>query len=168
MASRPRSNDITKKAEPFIDKIESIDEQIESLKGTFMAACKAKRNLIKQAVAAAKEEGIAPGVMKGIVSHRRLQRKINKIGSGFDDIDEAADYRELARVFGPLGQAAAVRAGYGRADDGEPVPTAAEAKAAQQTRDHEAGLQTVGRGRKSVGEMMREPGGPLAGEPLKT
>ena len=168
---RARSNDIAKKAEPFIHKIEGIDADIESEKGRFMAFCKAKRKLIKDALKAAKDEGLAIPVMKGIVEQRKLQRKIDKIPTDFD-MDESAAYRELARAFGPLGQAAAVRAGYGKTDEdgggGDHVPTSQEAKAAQQAADHEAGLKTVGRGpvdgngRKTIGEMMREPGGPLA------
>jgi len=169
---RSKSNDIAKKAEPHLHKIEGINADIESLKGTFMAACKAKRKLIKDVLKVAKDDGIAPPVLRGIVEQRKLQRKIEKIPTDFD-IDESAAYRELARVFGPLGQAAAVRAGYGDAGgdggDGERTPTAAEHKAAKDATAHEEGLQTVGRGpvdgqRKTVGDMMREPGGPLHGE----
>ena len=167
MTTTPRSktNDIAKKAEPFIHKIEGIDADIESEKGRFMAFCKAKRKLIKDHLKAAKDEGLAIPVMKGIVERRKLQRKVDKITVDFD-MDEAAAYRELERVFGPLGVAAAVRAGYGKAEgeDEEHVPTSEEAKAAQQASDHEAGLKTVGRGPDggTPGDMMRQPGGPLA------
>ena len=173
---RAKANDIAKKAEPFLHKIEGIDADIESEKGRFMAFCKAKRKLIKDHLKAAKDEGIAPVVLKGIVDQRKLQKKIDKIPTDFD-MDESAAFRELARVFGPLGQAAAMRAGYGKTDDGDGgdhVPTGAEAKAAQQAADHDAGLKTVGRGpvdgdgqRKTLGEMMREPGGPLAADAAK-
>lgn len=164
---RATSNDIARKAEPFLHKIEGIDADIDSEKGRFMAFCKAKRKLIKDALKAAKDEGIAIPVMKGIVERRKLQRKVDKIATDFD-MDEAAAYRELERAFGPLGTAAAVRAGYGKAeggDGGEHVPTSEEAKAAQQKADHEAGIKTVGRGPdagKTPGDMMRQPGGPLA------
>ena len=138
-----------------------------------MAFCKAKRKLIKDHLKAAKDEGIAPVVLKGIVDQRKLQKKIDKIPTDFD-MDESAAFRELARVFGPLGQAAAMRAGYGKTDEGDGgiVPTGEEAKAAQQAADHDAGLKTVGRGpvdgeRKTLGEMMREPGGPLAADAAK-
>lgn len=174
MVARARSNDIAKKAEPFLHKIEGLDADIESEKGRFMAFCKAKRKLIREALKAGKDEGIAIPVMKGLVERRKLERKIEKIPTDFD-MDEEAAFKELVRAFGPLGQAAAVRAGYGSTDEGggdggEHVPTGEEAKAAQQARDHEAGLKTVGRGpvdgdgapRKTIGEMMREPGGPLA------
>lgn len=161
----PRANDIARKAEPFLHKIEGIDADIDSEKGRFMAFCKAKRKLIKDALKAAKDEGIAIPVMKGIVERRKLQRKVDKIATDFD-MDEAAAYRELERVFGPLGSAAAVRAGYGKAEGegGEHVPTAEEAKTAQQQRDHEEGLKSVGRGPVdgTPGDMMRQPGGPLA------
>lgn len=167
MTTRAKPNDIAKKAEPFLHKIERIDEDIESEKGRFMSFCKAKRKLIKEALKAAKDEGVTPVVLKGIVDQRKLERKITKITVDFD-LTEAADYRELARVFGELGEAAAARAGYGTTTEGEGgdhVPTSAEAKEAKQAADHEDGLKTVGRGtRKTVGEMMREPGGPLADE----
>ena len=174
---RAKTNDIAKKAEPFLHKIEGIDADIDSEKGRFMAFCKAKRKLIREALKAAKDEGVAIPAMKGLVEQRKLERKIAKIPTDFD-MDEAATFRELVRVFGPLGQAAAARAGYGGKTDegggGDPVPTGAEAKAAQQAGDHEAGLKTVGRGpvdgdgqRKSLGEMMREPGGPLAADAAK-
>ena len=176
MTPRAKANDIAKKAEPFLHKIESIDADINSEKGRFMAFCKAKRKLIRDHLKAAKDEGIAIPAMKGLVEQRKLERKIAKIPTDFD-MDEAATFRELVRVFGPLGQAAAVRAGYGKTDEGDGgdhVPTGAEAKAAQQAADHDAGLKTVGRGpvdgdgqRKTLGEMMREPGGPLAADAAK-
>ena len=159
MAATTRTNDLAKKAEPFLKKIEGIHDDIESLKGSFMSACKGKRKLIRDAYKAAKDEGVAPTVLKGVVEQRQLENKIKKIPTDFD-IDEAAAYRELAEAFGDLGMAAAKRAGYG---EGEArTPTAAEAKAASQAAAHEAGLQTVGRGRKPVGDLMREPGGTLS------
>lgn len=160
---RAKTNDIAKQAEPFLHKIESIDQDIESEKGRFMAFCKAKRKLIKDAYKAAKDEGIAANALKGIVEQRKLQRKIDKIPTDFD-LEEADIYKRLAEVFGPLGKAAAARAGFG---NGEKTPTAAENKAAKDQAAHEEGLKTVGRGpvegeRKTVGELMREPGGPLS------
>lgn len=151
-AAPKRGNNIVVRAEPYIHKIEGIEADIESEKGRFMAYCKTRRKLIKDAIKAAKDEDVPPPVLKGIVARRKFDRKIANIPTDFD-IDEAAAYRELETAFGPLGKAAAKAAGYG--DKGE--PSADERKAAE----HEAGLQTVGRG-KTPGEMMSQPGGPLA------
>jgi hypothetical protein len=145
MAGPKRANDIVRKAKPFLHKIEGVEADIESEKGRFMAFCKGKRKIIKDLYKAAKDEEVAPTVLKGVVEQRKLQRKIDKIPADFD-LTEAAAYRELEAAFGPLGKAAASRAGFG-ADDGEGEPlTGAEAKAAQAARDHEAGIARIGRG----------------------
>jgi len=143
MAPRTGGNDIPSKAKPFLDKIEGLFDEIESLKSDFMTACKKRRELIREHYKAAKDKGIPVESLKGIIKQRALQDKIDKIPVDFD-IDEAAAYRDLAEAFGPLGQSAAIGAGYGDANGSG--QTAAEAEAAQKQRDHEAGLQTVGRG----------------------
>jgi uncharacterized protein (UPF0335 family) len=132
-------------AEPFVIRIENVHNDLESLKGEYMQRCQARREDIKQICIEAKDKGVNPRALKGVVKARALQRKIDGIDDGFDET-EAAAYRELAETLGPLGNAAANRAGFAKGngdDDLRPPFMKDPDKAAA----HEAGLKTVGRGR---------------------
>jgi len=113
------ANSLGAKALPFVEQIEAIDRELETLTGEHMARCKAKREEKKTIYGEAKDAGLGTRPLKGIVKQRKLQRKIEAIPADFD-IDESATYRELAETLGPLGAAAAARAGYG--DDGDLRP----------------------------------------------
>jgi uncharacterized protein (UPF0335 family) len=82
-------------AEPFVAEIEHIYDDLESLKGEYMARCKARRAEIKDIYSEAKDKGVPKRPLKGIVKARALQRKIDNIDSDFE-IDEAATKRALA------------------------------------------------------------------------
>lgn len=133
-------------AQPFIERIESIDEDLASLQGTYMAQCKARREDKKTIYGEAKDKGLATRALKGVVKARRLQRKIDAIDDDFD-IDESAAYRDLSEGLGPLGQAAAVRAGYGSVEGEEDSKDLRPGfmKQKQKERDH-GDLSKVGRG----------------------
>jgi uncharacterized protein (UPF0335 family) len=128
-------------AEPFVIRIENVHADLESLKGEYMQRCQARREDIKQICIEAKDKGVDPRALKGVIKARALQRKIDGIDDGFDET-EAAAYRELAETLGPLGNAAANRAGFAEKDLRPAFMQDTEKAAA-----HAAGLKTVGRGR---------------------
>jgi len=106
-------NAIETKAAPFLKRVEDHNEQLESLRGSYMASCKAVREQIKSVYTEAKEAGVRPRPLKGVVKHRQLARKQEKIAASMDDVDDAAIYSELIETLGPLGAAAARRRGFG-------------------------------------------------------
>jgi len=138
------ANSLGAKAQPFIEKIEEVDREIESLTGQHMAACKRKRQEKKEIYQTAKDAGLQTRPLKGIVKQRKLQRKIDQIPLDFD-IEESAVYKELAETLGPLGAAAAARAGYGNGDD-DVRPGFMQRAEREKQEAHERGLKTVGRG----------------------
>jgi len=149
MAETHGANWLAKIAQPFIERIEAVQDDLESLKGEYMNRCKARREEIKTIYGEAKDKGVPKRPLKGIIKHRALQRKIDDIENDFE-IDESAIYRELVEGLGPLGQAAAVRAGYGKAPDDDDTDVRpgfmkrAEAERAQD--DGKGDLSKVGRG----------------------
>lgn len=119
-AEGSRGNDLASRAKPFIERIERLDGEIDSLTGEHMAACKELRADIKEVVKEAKGAGINAKALKGIIKQRKLQRKIDAIDTEFD-LDESAQFDALALAFGdtPFGRHAKERAeqARGAADD---------------------------------------------------
>jgi len=105
------ANSIDAKARPFVDGVERIMADMESDKGAYMARCKANRERIKEILTDAKDKGLPVKPMKGIIKHRSLERKKQKIAAGLD-IDEQAIYAQLVDTLGELGAAAARTAGF--------------------------------------------------------
>lgn len=105
------ANSLGKRADPFVKRVEEIEREIDSLKSQHMLACKEKREDRKEVYKEVKSAGLPVRPVKGIVKKRRLDREIAAIPADFD-LDEAAQYHAIADTLGPLGQAAAERAGY--------------------------------------------------------
>src|SRR5262249_35807521 len=148
MAETHGANSLARIAEPFVGRIEAIHDDLESLKGEYMNRCKQRREEIKGIYSEAKDKDIPKRPLKGIIKQRALQSKIDDIDSGFE-IDESAIYRELVEGLGALGQAAAVRAGYGKAadDDNTDVrPGFMKRAEAERPQDDKGDLSKVGRG----------------------
>jgi uncharacterized protein (UPF0335 family) len=110
------ANSVDAKARPFVDRVERIVAEMESDKGTYMAKCKANRERIKEVLTEAKDRGLPVKPMKGIIKHRSLERKKQKIAAALD-IDEQAIYAQLVDALGELGAAAARAAGFNFAAD---------------------------------------------------
>jgi uncharacterized protein (UPF0335 family) len=99
------------KAEQFVRRIEALISELETEKGEYMARCKERREDIKEIYTEADESGVPRRALRGIVKFRELDRKQKAIASGLD-IDEQSAYRQLVEALGPLGQAAAEKAGF--------------------------------------------------------
>jgi len=105
-------NAVDTKAAPFLKRVEDFNEQLESLRGSYMASCKAVREQIKTVYTDAKDAGVRPRPLKGLVKHRQLSRKQDKITASMIDEDDVAIYQQLVEALGPLGAAAARRRGF--------------------------------------------------------
>jgi uncharacterized protein (UPF0335 family) len=112
------NNDLATKAAPFLQRIEEIDEELDSEKGAYMATCRTLRSRRKDVFGDAKGAGIAVKPLKAVVKRRKLENKIAGLPSEFD-IDESAQYEALAAAFAgtPFGDFAAERANGPRSDD---------------------------------------------------
>jgi uncharacterized protein (UPF0335 family) len=104
------ANSVEGKAKPFLERIESINGDLESEKAAYMNKAKALREDIKTVVDEAKEEGVPKKALKGLVKYRQLERQQSKIGSGMDIADQGT-FESLVAALGqldgtPLGDAA--------------------------------------------------------------
>ena len=115
--TKPAANTIESRAKPYLKRIEQLFADLDSEKGSYMAAAKALREDIRSVFSEAKEAGIQVKALRGLVKWRQLEKKQNAIADGLD-IDESAAYSQLVEALGPLGQAAADRAGY-KAEEGD-------------------------------------------------
>jgi len=106
-------NTLEARAMPFLARIEDHNANLDSLRGSYMAGCKVVRAKIKDVYAEAKDAGVNPRALKGVVKHRQLARKQEKIAASLEDVDDAAAYAELIEKLGPSGAAAAKRHGFG-------------------------------------------------------
>jgi uncharacterized protein (UPF0335 family) len=103
---------LTAKAKSFVERIENVDKEIETLHATYMNDKRELLNDRKDIVAEAKDAGVLPRVLKDIVKERDLQRSIACIPNDHEP-DEAAQYRELIPdLGGPLGEYAARQAAF--------------------------------------------------------
>ena len=95
-------------------RIENLFDDLETLRGEYMASCKTVRADIKEVYGEAKDQGVPARALKGLVKYRHLERKQLAIVDGLDD--EAADYELLVETLGDLGMAAARAAGHPAGD----------------------------------------------------
>lgn len=143
---RLAGNSLAASAQPFLEQVETIVDQMKTLQANYMAACKVKREEITKTYTAAKSAGVNATALKGLVKKRQLERKIEDIPDAFDH-DEAVQWRELCEAFGPLGEAAARAAGYPQKDGELDLrPDALRRKEIEEATGKPAPIELVGRG----------------------
>lgn len=141
------SKPLDKQAKPYLDRIESILDDIATLQGEFMSACKAHREDIKEIIAEAHEKGIDKKALRGLVKWRELARKQEKIADDLNDhVDSLAQYELLIDQLGPLGFAAAKAAGAVKASDDDADVRSRQQKQTEKERADADALEKVGRG----------------------
>jgi uncharacterized protein (UPF0335 family) len=113
------ANSLEGKAQPYLERIERLLGEIDSVKSTAMNECKSLREDVRAIYGEAKDKGVPVKALKGLVKFRGYERKKAKIADGLD-IDEAASYRQLVDALGELGAAAARAAGFDPPDQGRP------------------------------------------------
>jgi uncharacterized protein (UPF0335 family) len=100
----------------YITRVENMETEIGSVMGTAMREVKTLRDDIKEILAEAKENGIAPKALKAELKLRKLDRDKNKVMAGL--AEEDADTLELIQealgdfASSPLGAAAVTRAEF--------------------------------------------------------
>jgi uncharacterized protein (UPF0335 family) len=108
------ANSIEGIAEPFLKRIETLNTDLGSLRGSYMSDCKAIRGDIKEVIAEAKDKGVPSKALKQLVRYRELERKQRDLAANLD-IDETATFETLVAALGdlatlPLGEAAITKA----------------------------------------------------------
>lgn len=137
-------NSIEGKAEPYLKRIENLLSDLDSMRSKYMSECKEVREDVKEVYQEAKSNGVLVKALRGIVQYRELERKQDAISAGLD-IDEASAFEQLVEALGPLGKAAAAKAGYATGEDDKDVrPRHAQTREAE--RADEAALNKVGKG----------------------
>lgn len=136
------SNTLEGRAKPYIERVENVMNDLETLKSKYMLECKELRSDIKDIYLEVKDSDLSVKALKKTVKYRELERKQSKLGEGLEDRD-SVDYEALILALGDLGQAAAIRAGYGGSDDGDVRPDFLK----NQEAEREANLQQVGKGK---------------------
>ncbi len=176
--ARPGANTLEGKAQPYLKRVENLLTDLDSKRGAYMAECKVVREDIKEIYGEAKDHGISVKALKALVEYRVLEKKQAKLAEDFD-IEEQAAYSQLVSALGPLGFAAAQRAGYlpanenaGEERDVRPrhmtqpgasaVTTTENGNGDPAPRADEAELARLGRGREAepdapAGEGSTEP-----------
>ena len=106
MARKPRvskqTNGIdTDVAKAFIGRVESLEADIASERGSYMAKAKAVREDIKEVILEAKDAGIPRAALKAMLADRKLDRKKAELVAGLD-IDESAAFEQMREAVGDL------------------------------------------------------------------
>jgi uncharacterized protein (UPF0335 family) len=145
------TNTLEGRAEPYVNRIETLHADLKSLRGKYMADCKVVREDIKEIYTEVKSAGLPVKAIKGVVKYRELERKQDEIASGLD-MAEQADYGTLIETLGDLGRAAADRAGHQNDEERDLRPTSLKRTEAELAADRAAAsrkdgdINTVGRG----------------------
>lgn len=105
------ANSLEGKAEPFLRRIENLNDDIAAKKQACADECKEVREDVKLVLEEAKEAGITPASLKALVKHREMERKQRKLADKLD-IDERAAFEHLVEALGELGLVAAKAAGH--------------------------------------------------------
>jgi hypothetical protein len=91
-------------AQSLVAKVEKIDGEQESAKGSYMNQCRQFAAARKAVYSEAKDQGVSVKSLKATVKKRKLLRKIDKIPDSMED-DERQDFEQFQAAMGdtPLG-----------------------------------------------------------------
>ena len=101
----------------YLAEVAEQDDELLSLRGEYMAACKGPRGKIKQILVRAKEDGINMPALRALLDKRRDERKQDRRVADLE-MDDRSAYDMMLDALGeygstPLGQAALDRARQG-------------------------------------------------------
>lgn len=114
----------------FIERIQNLHGDLESERGSYMAACKKIREDIKEVLAEAESEGFDKKVIKAIVKEIELFEKIKRLPDGFD-MDTQSQYEALSSALGAFADTALGQAALDRSKDESSKSGAAGTEASQ-------------------------------------
>lgn len=115
MADHPQTNGYDADAlNGFLAEIALVDDELATMKGEYMAACKGPRSKIKDILATAKESGINLKAFRQVLAKHRDARAQERRIADLED-DDASAYELMLQALGefgdtPLGKAALDRA----------------------------------------------------------
>lgn len=112
------ANSVEGKARPFLERIENILTDLDSLRGKYMSECKVRREEIKLIYEDADNHDVPAKPLRALIKYRELERKQTGIAEGLNR-DDAEVYEQLRDTLGELGAAAAERAGHGKSMEGD-------------------------------------------------
>lgn len=99
------------RAGDIVERIGNLKGAIEDEREKFKEACAPMLADIKDLYVEAKAAGISVKALRKVVRRRDMERKMEQIPEGLE-LSERAVYASIVESLGPLGQAAADRAGY--------------------------------------------------------
>jgi hypothetical protein len=115
MAEHPSTNGYDGDAlNGFLQQIADVDDELATMKGDYMQACKGPRAKIKEILATAKESDINMRAFREVLAKHRDARKQERRIADLED-DDASAYELMIEALGPfvdtpLGKAALDRA----------------------------------------------------------
>lgn len=115
MAEHPHTNGFdAAELKGVLSEIAEVDDELATLKGEYMAACKGPRQRIKEILATAKESGINIVAFREVLAKHRDDRKQERRIADLE-ADDASAYELMLDALGefadtPLGKAALGRA----------------------------------------------------------
>lgn len=97
-------------ATEFVDRIENLLRQLDSMKGAYMAECKGVREDIREVYSEAEDQGLPKNALRAVVKTRELERRADECRGSLEGEDQNA-YDKIRHSLGdlaelPLGQAA--------------------------------------------------------------
>ena len=107
----PQSRGANNDPKSYLQRIENLLGEMETLRIDHQERCKEIRVDIKSIYDEAENAGIAVKPLKALVKYRALERAQDKLPEALD-VDERTIYENLVTTLGDLGRAAAERAGY--------------------------------------------------------
>lgn len=103
------------KIQNFVERLDNEDKELLSLRGSYMADCKAVREDIKTIYDEAADAGIPKKSLKAVMKAREAEKKAKAARDDLADIDLQHKFDAIRRALGdysetPLGEAALAKA----------------------------------------------------------
>ena len=112
--SKPSNGYDAEKLNGYLAEIAEVDDELLTLKGEYMQACKGPRNKIKDILHTAKEDGINLVALREVLTRHRDDRRAERRIADLE-ADDADAFEQMLSALGelgdlPLGKAALDRA----------------------------------------------------------
>lgn len=102
----------------YLTSIDKQDDELDTLRGQYMAACKGPRAAIKDVMASAREAGLNMKAFREILTAHRNDRRHEKRVNALE-ADDQASYEEMAAALGEFGEFGLGAAALARAKPSE-------------------------------------------------
>jgi uncharacterized protein (UPF0335 family) len=106
----------------YLSEIDRADDELDSLRGEYMAECKGPRSQIKEIMAAVKEAGVNRRAFRVVLAEHRAERKQAKRVAALET-DDAMDYEAMKDALGAFGETELGAAALRRAKGEETLDT---------------------------------------------